>query len=419
MKNPRRRPEQGAPRRAAPPKHSDRSATQPKDEYYCPRQLTAMLGGAPVQVVTKLGLPDWDGLSPAADLLADLVAVSAGEKTLAFGVGCGAWSVPLARRAGAANLRLTDASILAWQMAALTFQANDLAEPSFWHPAQEPAGGPFAAAVIELPKGRKLARRWLRQAYDALQPGGALYLGGANDAGVQAAIKDAGELFGNAAVLGYRKGCRVARMVRDAPNSSHRPPWVAAPGIGAGTAHEFTAHLPGSDIILNSLPGVFAADGLDAGTALLLAHVIVPAGGRVLDFGCGYGVIGLWAAQRGAAAVDLIDANLLAVACAQANAERNGIANARALAGDLLAPAAGERYAAVLSNPPFHTGAAVDYAVAQAFIAQAWQALLPGGRLTLVANRFIRYERALQAAFGNVRRLADTGRFHVLEASKA
>ena len=69
---------------------------------------------------------------------------------------------------------------------------------------------------------------------------------------------------------------------------------------------------------------------MDAGTALLLQHLDIPAGGAVLDPGCGSGVIGCFAARNGAGAVDFLDADLLAVACARENIALNRLAEEEA-----------------------------------------------------------------------------------------
>ena len=85
---------------------------------------------------------------------------------------------------------------------------------------------------------------------------------------------------------------------------------------------------------------------------------------------------------------------------------------------DVLSAVAGERYTLIATNPPFHTGRSVDFQVAQAFIQQSWNALEVGGRLLLVANRFIRYERLIEDKFRRVGQLAETDRYHVIEAWK-
>ena len=56
--------------------------------------------------------------------------------------------------------------------------------------------------------------------------------------------------------------------------------------------------------------------------------------------------------------------------------------------------------------------------IGRAFIAAAAEALRPGGRLLLVANRHLPYEAVLDAHFGSVRTLAQQQGFKVIEAVK-
>jgi 16S rRNA (guanine1207-N2)-methyltransferase len=133
----------------------------------------------------------------------------------------------------------------------------------------------------------------------------------------------------------------------------------------------------------------------------------------VLDLGCGCGVIGLVAAREGADWVDMVDANLLAVACARENVARQGLTNTRTLAGDVVDAVRGERYDVVVTNPPFHVGDAADVTVAHAFIEGAGAVLRPGGRFYLVANRPLLYEPILRARFAAVERIAASNRYAV------
>jgi 16S rRNA (guanine1207-N2)-methyltransferase len=137
----------------------------------------------------------------------------------------------------------------------------------------------------------------------------------------------------------------------------------------------------------------------------------------VLDIGCGWGAIGLVAAQQGAAQVDLIDVSLPAAAAAARNIAAAGLTNARALPSDALSAVANERYDLIVTNPPFHAGKAVDHDAALAFIAEARDLLTPRGRLLVVANAFIRYERAMQGRYGSVETLAEDRRYHLLQAT--
>jgi 16S rRNA (guanine1207-N2)-methyltransferase len=76
------------------------------------------------------------------------------------------------------------------------------------------------------------------------------------------------------------------------------------------------------------------------------------------------------------------------------------------------------RYTQVISNPPFHTGITVNDQVTQAFVAQAYQVLEPGGQLWLVANRFLRYERMVEGIFQKVEIVAANSRYQVFQAFK-
>ena len=79
-----------------------------------------------------------------------------------------------------------------------------------------------------------------------------------------------------------------------------------------------------------------------------------------------------------------------------------------------------EQYDFIVSNPPFHTQSRADRPdVGRRFIAVAAEALKPGGRLFLVANRHLPYEAVLNASFGQVRVAGEGDGFKVIEAIKA
>lgn len=398
------------------------SAALPPAAYYRTTELAPTLRGQAIRVVTKPGLPDWDRVTPATALLAEAVELEPDARVLLLGCGHGALGVVLARQAPGGAVRLLDGNVVALAMAERTLAANGVANAAVVPdlaalPEGEGAGG-FDVAVLTLPKGRGLTRRRLVAAHAALRPGGRLYLAGPKDEGIQSGIADARPLFGDAATLAYRAGNRVARATKGAP-APDAPAWAREPGIAPGTWREFAVGIRGQTFQLRSLPGVFAGDALDAGTRLLLEQLRVPPRSRVLDMGCGHGIIGLLAARLGAAAVDLLDVDLLAVAAARENLSAHAVANARALPSDGLAAVAGERYELAVTNPPFHSGKAVAYDAAHAFIAGAARLLEPGGTLLLVANRFIRYDTLLGELFARVETVAADRGYRVLAAHRA
>ena len=112
--------------------------------------------------------------------------------------------------------------------------------------------------------------------------------------------------------------------------------------------------LPDLTVDLQTDRGVFARDGVDPGTKLLLLEgPTLPADGHVLDLGCGYGPIAVTLARRApSATVWAVDVNERARALTAVNAE--GLSNVRVVDPDDVP--ADVRFAAVWSNPPIRIG---------------------------------------------------------------
>jgi 16S rRNA (guanine1207-N2)-methyltransferase len=139
----------------------------------------------------------------------------------------------------------------------------------------------------------------------------------------------------------------------------------------------------GQILVFETDAGVFAAEGLDPGTALLIECLDPAPADRVLDLGCGWGPIGLAAARAAPqGVVVLTDVNRRAVLLARGNARRNGIANVEVRPGPLYAPVQGERFALIATNPPYHAGRETVLKI----LTGAPEHLEPGGRILLVGK---------------------------------
>jgi release factor glutamine methyltransferase len=104
---------------------------------------------------------------------------------------------------------------------------------------------------------------------------------------------------------------------------------------------------------LVTLPGVFRPISDSRFLADVLREQTFPPRASALDLCTGSGILALTAAQRGARSVTAIDVSHRAVATVKLNARRNRLKNVRAIRGDLYEPVAGQRFDAIVSNPPY------------------------------------------------------------------
>ncbi|GAA4005824.1 methyltransferase [Streptomyces sp. NBC_01352] len=167
--------------------------------------------------------------------------------------------------------------------------------------------------------------------------------------------------------------------------------------------------------------GVFCADRLDIGTRFLLEHLPDSrAGRRVVDLGCGNGVVGTaMALADPGAEVLFVDESFQAVASAEATFKANGVpGHAEFRVGDGLAGVPADSVDLVLNNPPFHSHQATTDTTAWRMFTGARRALRPGGELWVIGNRHLGYHLKLRRLFGNSQLVASGPKFVVLKAVK-
>lgn len=174
----------------------------------------------------------------------------------------------------------------------------------------------------------------------------------------------------------------------------------------------------GVDLRLDTGSGVFARGRLDSGTAVLFRETEPPVGGRVLDLGCGYGVIGLAAAVASpAVSVTAVDVNERAVLLARENAAALGVAAryVAAVPADVDPAAA---YDEIWSNPPIRIGKEALHELLLTWLPR----LAPGGRAVMVVGKNLGAD-SLQRWLGEqgwpTTRLASAKGFRVLETRRA
>lgn len=261
----------------------------------------------------------------------------------------------------------------------------------------------FAQAVVRIGKGRDATLADLAAAWQALAPGGRLLIAGQNDIGIATWAKRLSALLGvSGTILVNRGHGRVVEFPRNHAVLPAVPPACVQLPDGRPLSVD---------------PGVFSADGLDEGTALLLdvlATWTSPNEGpiaRIVDVGCGAGHLGIAAATRWPSAeVLLLDADARAVACAAANA--TGSPTITVTWWDDQDPWPWPDADLALLNPPCHAGSLFDLTVARRLFA-----VTKARHVLVVANRQLAYEADLHR-LGELRQVADNGRFKVLELTR-
>ncbi|WP_420596790.1 class I SAM-dependent methyltransferase [Deinococcus sp.] len=248
-------------------------------------------------------------------------------------------------------------------------------------------------------RGNAYALSQISWAHACTLPGGTLYLAGDKDKGFDRYVRAVSAAFGTGETIARDGGMRVAKLVR-------------RPGITPPQPEAEAYEHEGIKVV--GLPGVFSAAKVDKATALLLRTLdnLDVSGKSVLDLGCGAGLIGAWAAERGAV-VTLADADLSSVRSAEQTLAANQLTG-EVIHSDVDA-ALGERtFDLILSNPPFHVGRGVVLDVAAEFLNTARRRLKPGGAAYYVANDFLPYEKRV-SDWANVEEVVREGGFKVLK----
>jgi 16S rRNA (guanine1207-N2)-methyltransferase len=245
----------------------------------------------------------------------------------------------------------------------------------------EPAGTwPLVLLLPGKSKDETLAA--FARAHDLLESGGTLVVAMANTAGAPRFEKELEKAAGRLGSLSKHK-CRAFHAVKDGT-------WDAAV-LAGWRALGAPRQVDGFTVEA----GMFSADHIDPGSALLAAHLPKNLRGSVADLGAGWGYLSKVVADHcpGVKAIHLFEADARALGCARKNL---GDGPFEFHWQDVTAGVPG-KYEVIVSNPPFHTGQASDLLLGKSFLRAAAAALRTGGRLLLVANRQLPYEPELEA----------------------
>ncbi|MCV2885745.1 class I SAM-dependent methyltransferase [Aestuariibacter sp. AA17] len=263
-------------------------------------------------------------------------------------------------------------------------------------------------AVIYMPKAKKHAAMLIANIAACIKPNGTLMLVGENKSGIKSAAKLLESVGSQVNKIDSARHCALfATQIDNTVKPFVLADWVSEQGITFN----------GNSIQLTSLPGVFSHGELDAGTALLLEEFSAQPDKNVLDFACGNGVIGICMATLNPSInLTMTDVSALALYCAERSVAANNV-KATIIPSNGLSNIEG-KFNRVYTNPPFHTGIKTDYSITEKLIKGLSTHMHNDAKLTLVANRFLKYPDLLEATFKHFATIAQTSKFSLYHAVK-
>lgn len=261
----------------------------------------------------------------------------------------------------------------------------------------------FDGAVVYMPKAKEHAKMLLANVAACLKQGASIMLVGENNSGVKSAAKLLAPYCEHVNKVDSARHCALyAGVISNPVKTFDLTKWQTIQ----------TINIAGLSYQICSLPGVFCHGEVDTGTRVLLDNLPRYHSGRVLDFGCGAGIIGCFVAlTHPQSKVVMSDVSALAVYSAEQSAKLNNL-NIDVLPSNGLRALTG-KFTTIITNPPFHTGIQTDYSVTETFISDCKTYLTSEGSLILVANQFLRYAELLEKRFKSVTLVQQTTKFSV------
>jgi len=262
----------------------------------------------------------------------------------------------------------------------------------------------FDLLLIFLPKAKQETQYLLANLAPYLQQGGAIALVGEKKCGIKSAKTLLTPYSSAVNSIDSARHCSLLYAQLDKKvRAFKQSEWLKT----------YPIKINNTQLQICSLPGVFSYGELDKGSELLLQNLPENISGSVLDFGCGAGVIACYLQKKFPhLEIDLIDINCYALESAKLSLQKNKL-KGNVFASNVFSNIT-KKYNMLLSNPPFHSGRETDYLAAETFISKSPDYLKEQGVLSLVANKFLRYEPLLENSFKNLKTTGENGKFKIL-----
>lgn len=287
--------------------------------------------------------------------------------------------------------------------------ANKLTSSECHFTANYQSDKKFDLLLIFLPKAKQETQYLLANLAPYLQANADIILVGEKNCGIKSASRLLTSYTSQTNIIDSARHCSLlySQLNKTVP-AFEQSQWIKT----------YPIHINGTELQICSLPGVFSYGELDKGSELLLENLPENITGSLLDFGCGAGVIACYLLKKFPHInIDLIDINSYALASATLSLAQNNL-QGTVFPSNVFSDVT-NKYDLLISNPPFHSGKETDYQAAETFISQAPTYLKNKGILSIVANKFLKYEPLLQNAFTNIHLTKENNKFKVLTCIKS
>ncbi|ENM5730612.1 16S rRNA (guanine(1207)-N(2))-methyltransferase RsmC [Vibrio mimicus] len=178
----------------------------------------------------------------------------------------------------------------------------------------------------------------------------------------------------------------------------------------------YSVSYQGHELTIRSLPGVFSHGEFDLGSRLLL-DTLPTLSGKVIDIGCGAGVLGCVMAKLNPnIELEMTDISALAIRSSQETLLANQL-RGTVYPSDMFSDTK-HQYDYIVTNPPFHSGLDTSYSATERLLAESVNHLTQTGSIWVVANSFLKYPPIIEQAFGHCDIAAKTSKFAIYHAKK-
>ncbi len=192
--------------------------------------------------------------------------------------------------------------------------------------------------------------------------------------------------------------------------------------------YPLTIQWPEMKLAISSHANVFAKEQIDIGGRFLVDNLPeLTKGHRVIDLGCGNGLLGLSCLKqiqdsKQQVEICFTDESYMAVGSAKLNVETNFpqlMPLCEFVQDDCLSSQHNSSADLILCNPPFHQQNTITEHIAKQMFQQSYDCLKQGGRLLVVANRHLPYQGQLKKLFGGFTVLSQNNKFVIYQCNKS